>query len=1048
MVKRIALLWLVSFFVFNFPAWVAHSEVALQQSPPPAGNDLLGEHSPEILGDNQTSVIRTRTAQVNPQLLQTLVVGQVFHLYLFANADYWVQVQSIHANAETVTIQGVVSGRDDSLVLLSYTAESVGGSIQVGNEAIYLNPTDTWWVSIDEMNVNTMIDESQDDGVLPPSKRAPSLLNIFPPSFLSADDGAIVDVLVIYTDDLAASPGLATLSNYVNQFVQYTNTAYKNSQITQRIDLVGMVEQNYAESGVLNTDLSRLQTQGDGHLDGVLALRNEYHADLVMLLVANDGSSSGTCTGLAYLQDNNPPTVGFQPYAYSAMKGCSFGETVFAHELGHNMGARHDWYVDHGITPSTYAHGHVHIDGTNSWRTIMAYANHCTAVGVSCNRIPYFANPDVLYNGAPTGVTGGTQSNCVAGSLSPNPSNCDADVEQVFDENTTPNHITDSFRTSELLWSGAISTDWFTAGNWTIQEGAPGSTSPANRVPRSIDDVRIPTSPTGGRFPVISSGTATVREILLNTGASLTMDGGILEVYYSWKQEGTSQFWGNNGTVVFKGRFDSSLTSNLLSYFPNLQIGDTSNNQVTLLSDLDVNGNLTLNSGAKFWAGGNTLKVAGNWSENSINTFEPQTSTVILDGNGQALNKITTATVLNENYSAFDSPVGGVTTATPSGWVAVRLGNSSGSFDGKWLSGNISYAPNGANTAGGHGRRWASGTGSTFVSSWLFSPMLNLSNTVDYTISFKYGVRNASDPSNFEVWYGSNQSDAGRTALVGSYNNVTATTWQNGSFDFTVPSEASYSISIGNLDNTITSSTNNDAAVDNILLVSTQKLRFYNLVVRTGGSGASLNAPLEVGNQLSVERYGLLDLQVYDTAVEGLVSNAGGLRQTRTVNASTTHFLHLQNKAASVTRYYGLEVAAGANNLGATTVTIWGQQACSESGNTVLRCYSVSTTNPNSVGLTFWYLDSERNGLNSANLNGYVWNAGWNLLAGSYSYQPSGVDRSVQINGVSSDGTFSLANTTPGGGVGTHTPTFTPSLTPTPTETPTNTPTPTHTLTP
>jgi hypothetical protein len=73
------------------------------------------------------------------------------------------------------------------------------------------------------------------------------------------------------------------------------------------------------------------------------------------------------------------------------------------HELGHNMGARHDWYIDsNNNSPYTYNHGHTNTAG--HWRTVMAYPDACNP---NCLRVPYFSNPDVTYLGSATGVPEG-----------------------------------------------------------------------------------------------------------------------------------------------------------------------------------------------------------------------------------------------------------------------------------------------------------------------------------------------------------------------------------------------------------------------------------------------------------------------------------------------------------------------------------------------------------------------------------------------------------------------------------------------------------------
>jgi hypothetical protein len=64
-------------------------------------------------------------------------------------------------------------------------------------------------------------------------------------------------------------------------------------------------------------------------------------------------------------------------------------------------------------------------------------------------------------------------------------------------------------------WTGAASTDWFTAANW----------SPSG-VPASGDDVVIPANPTGARFPLFSTGSTTVRTLVVQAAASFSQTGG------------------------------------------------------------------------------------------------------------------------------------------------------------------------------------------------------------------------------------------------------------------------------------------------------------------------------------------------------------------------------------------------------------------------------------------------------------------------------------------------------------------------------------------
>ncbi|MFN8696589.1 MAG: Calx-beta domain-containing protein, partial [Burkholderiales bacterium] len=220
---------------------------------------------------------------------------------------------------------------------------------------------------------------------------------------VARDDGSIVDVMVVYTPTARSqNGGVAQINANIDAQIALTNTIYANSNVVQRLRLVYRGEVNYTEVN-MDTDLPRLRSASDGFMDEVPILRDIYKADFVSLW----GGYSDYC-GLGYIMASESASFESSAYNIVASPSCTAANSyTFAHELGHNMGLRHDNYVDAATTSVTpeaggssttisYAHGY--IDLTNRFRTVMSYNDQCVAFGFGCTRIPHFSNPAVSFN--------------------------------------------------------------------------------------------------------------------------------------------------------------------------------------------------------------------------------------------------------------------------------------------------------------------------------------------------------------------------------------------------------------------------------------------------------------------------------------------------------------------------------------------------------------------------------------------------------------------------------------------------------------------------
>ncbi|UCE60461.1 MAG: hypothetical protein JSU63_01680 [Phycisphaerales bacterium] len=206
------------------------------------------------------------------------------------------------------------------------------------------------------------------------------------------DDGSVISVLVVYTPLARDGAGsTASIEALVQLAIDETNVSYEDSLIDQRVSLVHTTEVDYDEAGTYSEMLKHLRVPGDGHMDQVHELREIYHADLVALIVED----TEYC-GIAYLMQSL--SLDFEEWGFSVnARICAATTLSFAHELGHNMGCHHDRANASG--PGLYSYSYGYQEPNALFRTVMAY--NCPT---GCPRVHQFSNPDVLFEGLPTGV--------------------------------------------------------------------------------------------------------------------------------------------------------------------------------------------------------------------------------------------------------------------------------------------------------------------------------------------------------------------------------------------------------------------------------------------------------------------------------------------------------------------------------------------------------------------------------------------------------------------------------------------------------------------
>lgn len=283
---------------------------------------------------------------------------------------------------------------DSGSVFLSVTDEDVYGVIQIENELYWLRTLGNGLhilIKVDPKKIPR--DEPEDWNPISPDTNKTEQSKTEDQT-QSGKNGLAkstydypIEVLVVYTPAVAAHNG--NISSFVNACVGSTVNSLGISNMAEQIDLVvvGAVQVNYTESGYVGTDKDRLITSNDGYMDNIFTLRDQYGADVVVLLV--DYDSYGYAGIAADIRASSA-------YAYCVVvDDYAVGNYTFSHEIGHLIGARHD--NDPASSPEAYAHGYRYNPG--NWRTIMAVYDPVVV------RINYWSSPLNTYGGVAMGTS-------------------------------------------------------------------------------------------------------------------------------------------------------------------------------------------------------------------------------------------------------------------------------------------------------------------------------------------------------------------------------------------------------------------------------------------------------------------------------------------------------------------------------------------------------------------------------------------------------------------------------------------------------------------
>jgi hypothetical protein len=273
-----------------------------------------------------------------------------------------------HRKAGNFTWVGTVQGYPGGRAVLTSVDGVVSGYVYLGTKG----SDPTYEIRTDAKGKQTLV-ELDPKGF--PDGKADTLDHVAPaaaPADVHGDTGAVIDVMVLYSNQTAAAAG-AGIGAAIQNAIDVSNQVFANSGISFRFNLAYSAQVAHDELGDQTADVNWLAAD-----PGVASLRNAHYADLVAMYVEESGGYCGMSYGIG-------PNVNI---AWSVInRGCAVGNLSFPHELGHLLGARHDMFVD-----STPGVNHGWVDCAEAWRTVMAYPTQCGGT-----RLQYFSNPLATY---------------------------------------------------------------------------------------------------------------------------------------------------------------------------------------------------------------------------------------------------------------------------------------------------------------------------------------------------------------------------------------------------------------------------------------------------------------------------------------------------------------------------------------------------------------------------------------------------------------------------------------------------------------------------
>ncbi len=311
--------------------------------------------------------------------LHTLSADDVFSLMLDDRQirSFIISQKTINAD-ESISLTG--TDTQGARLLLTVAGDAVYGSVNGAglNYSISTDP-DLGLLLINQAHAKFPEIDLEHDALIPPNKNAKlsgmEQMNEVQKQALNevrnkTNGESTITMLFVYSAEFAQ--GFSSPVARINDLLNFTNQSMRDSGVNLQFRLAQAQQLNFDNTLSTSTTLNQV-TSGLGAFSGVAALRNQVGADMVAVLSFADGFSSN---GVAWVNGDNPN------FAFSSTRlspRCC--NSVFAHELGHNLGSGHERASVNSSASSPcssfnftgYSCGHG--NESRNWGTIMSRLN-------------------------------------------------------------------------------------------------------------------------------------------------------------------------------------------------------------------------------------------------------------------------------------------------------------------------------------------------------------------------------------------------------------------------------------------------------------------------------------------------------------------------------------------------------------------------------------------------------------------------------------------------------------------------------------------------